>query len=287
MSAVTPVADVIKESNIVVFCPHFDDFLFTIGGWALRLKEAGLLATKRFHAVVLFSRSNYTAHAGDAIYDTGLERVKYATGQRVIEDMECLDELLGPHAYEYSLAGMRECFARGKVMRADSQMEYPYGVFETFDEGDWALFQAVQPIIAAHAMRPDTALVFPLAIREHVDHFIVREGGLKVAKELGSATDASFYFHEDKPYSGHANAAEWARTEKFIRENKLQEIIYETRPEAVVDLAFRHYTSQVDETYREGVMGRAYALMKQVGAAAPLDRVFKQIPYIQTQGRVK
>lgn len=275
MTTVTPAAEVIREDNIIVFCPHFDDFLFTVGGWALLLKERGLLGKRQFRIVVLFSRSNYTAHAGDAIYDTGLGRIKYATGQRVIEDMECLDELLGPQGYEYSLAGFRECFARGKVIRADSEMEYPYGVFGTFDEGDWAIFHQVESIIAAYATATDTALVFPLAIREHVDHFIVREAGLAAAKNIGSAAKASFYFHEDKPYSGHADAAEWARTEKFIQDNRLQENVYETKPEAVVELAFRHYLSQVDETYREGVLGRAYGLMAQLGANAPLDRVFK------------
>jgi hypothetical protein len=68
---------------------------------------------------------------------------------------------------------------------------------------------------------------------------------------------------------------EWARTEKFITENHLWEIVYETKPEVVAALAFRHYTSQVDETYREGVVGRAYGLMKQYGEKVPLDRVFK------------
>lgn len=275
MTTITAAVDVISESRIVVFCPHFDDFLFTIGGWVLRLKELNLLGTRKFHIVVLFSRSNYTAHAGAAIYDTGLARIKYATGQRVIEDMECLDELIGPQGYEYSLAGFRECFARGKVIRADSKMEYPYGTFETFDKGDWAQYQAIQSIIAAHACSPDTAIVLPLAIREHVDHFITREAGLKVAKDMGPAARASFYFQEDKPYSGHSDAAEWARTQQFIQDNQLQEIIYETKSKEVVDLAFRHYTSQVDETYREGVLGRANGLMQQLGWHAPLDRMFK------------
>jgi hypothetical protein len=275
MKTTTHIQDVFPQTDIVVFCPHFDDFLFTVGGWAQRMKEAGLLGTKRFHAVVLFSRSNYTAHAGDAIFDTGLERVKYATGQRVIEDMECLDELLGPRGYEYRLCGMRECFARGKAMRGDSEMEYPWGVFETFDEGDWALFGAVQSVVASYAAMPDAALVFPLAIREHVVHFIVREAGLKLAKERGAGVRASFYFHEDKPYSGHADAAEWARAERFIAENGLKEIVYGTNPGAVVDLAFRHYVSQVDDTYRDGVLGRAQALQCQYGADAPLDRVFR------------
>lgn len=275
MKPITPVQEVFPESDIVVFCPHFDDFLFTAGGWALRMKEKGLLGSKRIRTVVFFSRSNYTAHAGNAIFDTGLDRIKYATGQRVIEDMECLDELLGPQGYEYRLCGMRECFARGKALRGDSEMEYPWGVFETFDEGDWALYRAVQAVIAPYAASPGTALVFPLAIREHVDHFIVREAGLKAAKELGSEARASFYFQEDKPYSGHADAGEWARTERFIEENGLKEIIFETQPDAVVDLAFRHYISQVDETYRDGVIGRARELMRLFAADAPLDRVFQ------------
>ena len=275
MTAVTPVAGVIPQSKVVVLCPHFDDFLFMAGGWALGMKRSGLLDGKDIHVVVLFSRSNYTAHAGDAIYDTGLDRVKYATGQRVIEDMECLDELLGPRGYRYWLGGLRECFARGKVLRSDSEMEYPFGTFDTFDDGDWELFAALRSIIAPLAADPGAALILPLAIREHVDHFLTREAGLRVAKNMKSAPRAAFYFQEDKPYSGHADDAEWARAERFVRENGLTEIVYETMPEAVLDLAFRHYISQVDETYRQGVLGRARGLGESLGAAAPLDRIFR------------
>ncbi len=275
MGIILPIPDVIPEKDIIVFCPHYDDFLFTIGGWALQLKDHGLLGTKRFHIIILFSRSNYTAHAGDSIYDVSLDRIKYATGQRIIEDMECLDELLGPQGYSYSLAGMSECFARGKVLRADSEMEYPYGVFETFDEDDWALYQAVRTLASEYRGMPDTALVFPLAIREHVDHFIVRQAGLMISEMPGPKGGATFYFQEDKPYSGHADAAEWARVDKFIADSPLVEILYETCPEAVNDLAFRHYASQVDETYREGVNGRAYGLMRHIGAEVPLDRLFR------------
>jgi LmbE family N-acetylglucosaminyl deacetylase len=268
-----PIQNVIPEANIVMFAPHYDDFLLGLGGYVLELREQDLLSMKRFHVLLLFSRSNYGAGNGAANFDSGLERIKFATGRRLIEELDCLDELLGVHNYRYELLGERECFLRGKTM-ADSEMEFPHGMYADFNEQDRQIFARLQALVHAWAGQPDTALVFPLAIKEHIDHFLAREAGITVARQLGRQALAHFYFQEDKPYAGIQTTEEEARIEKFVKENDLQPRIYRGHPELIVELAFKHYTSQVEDVYRKGVMQRAAELRSLYGLVQPADRLF-------------
>ena len=270
---ICPIQEVIPETNIVVFSPHFDDFTFLLGGYVLQLKEQGLLHTKRFHINLLFSRSNYLAGTGTENFDTSLDRLKLATGKRILEDMDCIDELLGKFNYRYELLGENECFSRGKPF-ADSEMEYPHGMYEDFDETDQAIFERMKKRVRQWAMKKDTALIFPTAILEHIDHFIVREAGIIVAKELGKEANARFYFQEDKPYGGLATGEDLERIENFIKDNRLESRAYIYEPEQVINLAFTHYISQVDESYKTGIRNRGNYLQKLLNADYPCDRIF-------------
>lgn len=267
-----PIQEVIQESNIVVFSPHYDDFLFMLGGYALGLKSLRLLKTKKFHINILFSNSNYQAGEGDANFDSSLDRIKLATGNRIIEDRECLDELLGKHNYRYELHGENECFVRGKSF-ANSEMEFPHGMFEDFDEKDEQIFYRMKQLISEWSILTDTALVFPLAIKEHIDHFIVREAAIQVANESEGRAKCKFYFQEDKPYGGIATQIELERTEDFINVNKLENRLYNSDPESTIDLAFRHYVSQVEEVYKKGIMDRALYWKNRMNSGLPLDRI--------------
>src|SRR4051812_1734182 len=111
---IVPVENVIPETDIVIFSPHYDDVLFLLGGYINGLKNKNILHTKRFHIQLLFSRSNYLARTGAGNFDVSLDRLKLATGKRLLEDQLCLDELIGKLNYTYELAGELECFARGK-----------------------------------------------------------------------------------------------------------------------------------------------------------------------------
>ncbi|AZN43056.1 hypothetical protein [Paenibacillus albus] len=203
-----PIDEVIPERNIVVISPHYDDFLFFLGGYVLELAEQGLLHTKSFRIVNVFSRSNYLAHTGSGNFDASLDRVKLATGKRLLEDLGCIDELLGPYSYGYELLGENECFTRGKQL-ADSEMEFPHGMYADFTEQDHAIFARMVARTKAWAALPDTALVFPLAFKEHIDHFIVREAAAAVAQELVGEARATFYFQEDKPYGALRRKRSW------------------------------------------------------------------------------
>lgn len=267
-----PIQKVIQESNIVVFSPHFDDFLFMLGGYAIELKKVKLLSTKKFHINILFSYSNYLAGTGTANLDSSLDRIKLATGKRIIEDRECLDELLGRFGYKYELFGEKECFVRGKSF-SNSEMEFPHGMFEDFDETDEQIFNRMKQLVREWAVMTDTALIFPLAIKEHIDHFIVREAAIEIANESGRRTNCKFYFQEDKPYGGIASQEELTRIEDFINENKLEKRIYRYDPESIIDFAFRHYVSQVEEVYKKGIRDRALYLKNRFNSSFPLDRI--------------
>ena len=143
MSNLYSINDIIPEKNIVVFSPHFDDVLFMLGGYINELKKEKLLDTKTFHIIIIFSRSNYLAGTGKGNFDNSLDRIKFATGKRLLEDQDCNDELLGRFNYTYELLGEDECFTRGKSF-ADSEMEFPHGMFEDFNENDTAIFNRMK-----------------------------------------------------------------------------------------------------------------------------------------------
>lgn len=269
---ILPIEKIIPQKNIVIFSPHFDDVLFMLGSYIKELKNAGLLQTKNFHVLLLFSRSNYQAGAGLANFDMGLERIKFATGNRIIEDLECNNELMGEFNYQYQILGEYECFARGKAM-VDSEMEFPHGMYNDFSEADKQIFERMKNLVRKWAKNKDTALIFPMAIKEHIDHFITREAGITVAKELGKKAKAKFYFQEDKPYGGIATEEELQRMKDFIGENNLECRLYKYDPEKIIGLAFKHYISQVEEVYKAGIRGRAEFLQKNFNSGFPLDRI--------------
>jgi hypothetical protein len=269
-----PVENLIPERNIIVFSPHFDDVLFMLGGYILEMKKKDLLRTKRFRIMLMFGRSNYLARTGEGNFDTTLDRLKLATGKRIIEDFECLDEMFGVGGYGYEIAGELECFARGKVF-ANCEMEFPHGMFADFDAMDHEIYSRIQDKVRLWAAKEDTALVFPLAIKEHIDHFMIREAGAFVASDPNAKRKARFYFQEDKPYGGIAAEAELARTETFISSHILAGMTYAYDSEALISLAFRHYPSQVEDIYRTGICNRARQLGRLEESDKPCDRIFR------------
>jgi hypothetical protein len=243
----------------------------------LELREQGLLSTKTFTLIQVFSRSNYQNNSGSGNFDTSLERIKMATGRRLIEELDCLDELLGPHTYRYEILGERECMLRGKVF-ADSEMEFPHGMYPDFQPEDWEILERLKRLVQTWAEQANTALVFPLAIKEHIDHFLTREAGIRIAEEVGERAKAAFYFQEDRPYAGLQTSEERERIQSFIGSHALQRRVYRYHPEEIVELAFTHYTSQVDDTYRTGVLERGEELKREYQSKFPCDQIFRYHP---------
>lgn len=264
--------ELIPEKNIVIFSPHFDDVLFMLGGYISELSKSNLLGTKKIHINIIFSVSNYQAGSGVKNNDRSLERIKFATGNRIIEDKNCLDELIGQFNYSYQLLGEDECIYRGKTF-ADSEMEFPHGMYDDFTNEDKQIFSRLKNQICKWAIKENTALIFPLAIKEHIDHFITREAAIEVVKESNNRVKAKFYFQEDKPYSGLATEEELNRINNFIDENKLTSLFYKYNPNVTIDLAFKHYVSQVEEVYKEGIINRANFWKEKFKSEFHIDRI--------------
>ena len=270
----TPVQEIIRETNIIIFSPHYDDVLFMVGGYINELKKVSLLHTKNFHVLTIFSRSNYQAGASKADLDNSLDRIKAITGKRLLEDQECLNELIGHFGFRYELLGENECFTRGKAF-AKSEMEFPHGMFDDFDEEDRKIYSRMKERVHQWLQFEDTALIFPLAFKEHIDHFIVREAALEAAKSYSSVRKAAMYFQEDKPYGGITTPEEIRRTQKFVTENNLLSITYNADPEYIIELAFRHYVSQVEDVYKIGIRQRSELLRREMNSAGGCDRVYR------------
>lgn len=121
-------------------------------------------------------------------------------------------------------------------------------------------------------------MIFPTAFKEHIDHFIVREAAIEVAKEMATSANASFYFQEDKPYGGIATDIEKERINNFIKEHELQTRSYYYDPETIIDLAFTCYISQVEEVYKTGIRNRAKFLQELLNPNYPCDRIYYYNP---------
>jgi hypothetical protein len=268
------VENVIPESNIVCVSPHYDDFLFFLGAYVLGMKAKGLLGTKRFTNINTCSRTNYQERDIEGNKDRSLPRVQYATGVRFIEDLECLDDLLGPRNYYYRVLGEEESQVRGKAFNeGEGEMEMAYGSLETMDESDWSIVRNVEACVRELMALEDTAIVLPLSMKGHIDHFVVREGGVRAM--LSGSGAATFYFAEDKPYAGIMTEEESGITDRFIAEYGLSDIAFPHFPGEIIRLAYKHYPSQVDDIYDEGVLNRNDQLKEVYGVATDCDRIFR------------
>ncbi len=108
----------------------------------------------------------------------------------------------------------------------------------------------------------------------------MKRGGIaiEVAKELGTSSNANFYFQEDKPYGGIAIDIEKERINAFINNYQLQSRTFHYDPERLIDLAFTHYISQVEEVYKTGIRNRARFLQEFLNAKHPCDRIYYYNP---------
>lgn len=264
----------IPEDRIIVFSPHYDDFVFFLGGYIMELEDNELFFKKTYENINVFTRSNYQAGEEEGNKDTSLERIKYAVGQRIIEDLDCLDELLGKRNFKYRLLGEKESQLRGKIF-ADSDMEFPHGMYDDFSEEDEEIFNRVKERVKELINQDNTALIFPVGFKEHIDHFIVREAGITTAREYKDEMNATFYFAEDKPYAGISNEEELKRIKNFIEENELETIAFRHHPQELIDLIFKHYISQVEKVYKEGIEQRNEYLMNYYSVDYPIDRIYK------------
>ncbi len=266
--------DVIPEPNLVILSPHYDDVVLTWGGYLNALAQSGLLKSKRIRVVHLFSRSAYQVRDHKGNQDRSLARIQYATGIRLLEDLNCLDDLLGTGAYEYELKGERECVVRARPWKEGEAFEFPQGTKESFDEEERTIFERFKQHSRQWLGLKQTALLVPLAVKEHVDHVMIRDAVIETRQAMGESASARIYFGEDQPYTGLASTEDWSKAQRIILGLELVPLDYEIDVTRKADLVMRHYPSQVEESYREGVWKRARELGRTSSEAGALERMY-------------
>ena len=275
MKRLLRIAAVIPETQLIFLCPHYDDVPLTFGGYLGELRKTGLFNKKMIRIIQIFSRSNYQARDDAGNADGSLKRVQQATGIRLLEDLNCLDALIGHGAYAYELLGERECVLRGKGWKPGEKFEFPQGNQGTFDREDWEIFQRLRNYFATWLSRLDTAVLAPLGVKEHIDHVIARDALVAARGGMGRAVRANVYFGEEQPYAGLASDADNQRTGEIVSGLRLQPRDYAIDAARKITLIRQHYPTQVEKSYQQGVLRRAKQLQALHRADQGVERIYQ------------
>jgi len=270
------IFDVIPENNIIILSPHYDDVPLTFGGYLDGLSKNGLINSKNIRIVQIFSRSNYQARDDKGNKDISLKRIQYATGIRLLEDLNCLDDLLGHGNYSYELKAEKECVMRQKAWKSGEMFEFPQGNRENFDSEDWQIYENIKSYAYSWLSQENTALLLPLCVKEHIDHVILREAVLTVREEeLKDQANAVLYFGEDQPYTGLANKNDWNKAEEFLKGFVVERIDYLIDENRKIDVIWKHYPTQVEESYRQGIFSRSHQLKLINNSISGVERMYR------------
>ena len=159
---VTNITEVVQEKNIIILSPHYDDVVLTFGGYLDALVSKGLIHTKHIRIIHVFSRSNYQARDDKGNSDQSLKRIQYATGIRLMEDLNCLDDLVGHGNYVYELMAEKECMLREKSWKDGEVFEFPQGNKGDFEDEDWQIYERIRKYAHRWLLSGDTAILLPL-----------------------------------------------------------------------------------------------------------------------------
>jgi hypothetical protein len=272
------IAKVVPEKNIILLSPHYDDVVLTFGGYLDALVSNQLIQTKNIRVIHIFSRSNYQLRDDEGNRDQSLERIQYATGIRLMEDLNCLDDLIGHGNYTYEIMAERECMMRQKSWKAGEAFEFPQGTKKDFNTEDWEIHGQIKKQAGKWLISEDYAIMLPLGIKEHIDHILLREAVMDARNELANQARTTIYFGEDQPYAGLADKNDWDIARTFLNELPSIEINYPMDAKRKSDLLMKHYPSQVEESYREGVLNRAEQLKQKYGSDTGVERVYRIKP---------
>ena len=269
------ISEIIPENNIIILAPHYDDVPLAFGGYLDALVDNQLVHSKNIRVINIFSRSNYQVRDEEGNADVSLKRIQYATGIRLLEDLNCLDELIGHDNYTYELKGERECMLRQKNWKQGEVFEFPQGNKKNFDEEDWEIYARIKKYAVQWINPEDTAVLLPLGVKEHVDHIILRDAVLDAKSELADEGKAIIYFGEDQPYTGLADKNDWEVAEVTLNAFSVERIDYSVDENRKADLVFEYYQTQVEESYREGILNRSAQLNQKYGIDKGVERVYR------------
>lgn len=269
------IPEVIPEKNLIILSPHYDDVPLTFGGYLDALASNNLVNDKKIRIINIFSRSNYQARDNIGNTDLSNDRIKYATGIRLIEDLDCLDELIGKGNYSYEILAELECATRQKTWKPGEAFEFPQGTKDDFDAEDWKIYDRIRKYARDWLKERSSAILLPIGIKEHIDHIILREALVETVLEFNSNDVATIYFGEDQPYTGLAYREDMEKAYSFIKAHSLLPLDYSINENRKADLVMRHYPTQVEESYRTGIIHRSSQLKDHYKSDKGVERMYR------------
>ena len=93
--------------------------------------------------------------------------------------------------------------------------------------------------------------------------------------ELDQRVAATIYFGEDQPYTGLADKADWAITWNFIDKYPVDPIDYLIDENKKVKFVWDYYPTQVEDSYRQGILNRSKQLKEEYGSNAGVERIYR------------
>jgi hypothetical protein len=272
---ITLISEVIPEKNIIILSPHYDDVPLTFGGYLDALVANQLISDKNIRIINIFSRSNYLSFDDEGNKDISLKRIQYVMGIRILEDLNCLDELIGHDNYNYEIKAEPECLVREKKLVSDGVFEFLPGDRDSFDDNDWKSYNRIKEYAREWLTLEDTAVLLPMGMKEHVDHVILREAVTDTRNELGQDASSIVYFGEDLPYTGLADTNDWDKLNLFFNGLVFRHINYSINEHRKIKLIMKHYPTQFEDSYKEGVLKRADQLKQKFGTDTGVERIYQ------------
>ena len=244
-----------KEMKKIILSPHYDDFPLSLGGLALELAKKKCV----IEDWIIFSNSNHIARDYEGNKDISKERIKTVSNIRFKEELRAAEEIGN---VKIKLCKLNEALIRGHWK--EHPQGFPYG----FDEKkDRLVIGKIRKMIKS-LLSKDVQVFVPLAIQEHIDHFIVRQAVQDLLDYKNRK--CQIFFYEDLPYAAHATEREWRDITNFIMTNNLFPI---TIP---IDLNLKlklldFYKSQTYWHYYEDVRKHANKIKSK---RTPCERIY-------------
>ncbi len=247
-----------NKKKKIVLSPHFDDFAISLGGLAFKwsANECDV------EDVVVFSNSEFAPG-----YNIASEkRKKIISKLRFQEEMNATKKI--------GNIKIRLCNQDDAPIRRHHEL---YGSYNITRRKDREAINNIYELINTLLFSSDIQLFVPLAVKEHVDHLIVRNVVINSILKNKNKMKAQVFFYEDLPYAASANKDEQKKIGRFIKDNQLVPITYP------IDLGSKlklldNYKSQPIQGYYDAINRRAEQIQEQSSKKTPSEKVFMFSP---------
>lgn len=173
-----------------------------MGGLAFELSRKKC----RIEDWIIFSNSNHIARDYEGNKDVSKERIKTVSNTRFKEELRAAKEIGN---VKIKLCRLNEALIRGHWK------EHPHGFPYGFDEiKDRLEMEKIRKMLKS-LLSKNLQIFVPLAIQEHIDHFIVRQAIQDLLDHKNRK--CQIFFYEDLPYASHATEKEWKKSSKGYR----------------------------------------------------------------------